>query len=198
MESITSRPPGEVRKILTLPCAIRKMPAHSSPSQNSTSSAANRRSTARCARPCTSLSLRAANSGIWERAASLGGKPLSYCRRSWQCEANSCFPRARTVISCQPNQLREPRVCGAESIRKCSAIVELDGSWFVAYCALVPGANGQMSVWRTCVRQLHSFRNTSAAKVAPRFRRTIDFERQLPEPAAPLHREDHADPVRSV
>ncbi len=81
IESMTSRPAAEVRKILTLPCTMRKMPAHSSPSQKSISSAAKRLSTARWASPWSSLSLRSAKSkAIAERAASLGGKHPSYLR----------------------------------------------------------------------------------------------------------------------
>ena len=47
IDNITSRPEGEVRKILTLPWIIKKIPRHGSPSQNSISSAANFFSTAR-------------------------------------------------------------------------------------------------------------------------------------------------------
>ena len=35
-----------------------------------------------------------------------------------------------------------------------TAIVEQDGPWFVAYCAEVPGANGQGTTHEECVANL--------------------------------------------
>ena len=61
--------------ILTLPSAIRKMPAHGSPSQNSISPAAKRRSTALCASAAISFSPSPANSGICEISSVLGTNP---------------------------------------------------------------------------------------------------------------------------
>jgi predicted RNase H-like HicB family nuclease len=35
-----------------------------------------------------------------------------------------------------------------------TAIVEHDGPWYVAYCAEVPGANGQGKSWEDCLANL--------------------------------------------
>ena len=35
-----------------------------------------------------------------------------------------------------------------------TAVVERDGPWFVAYCAEVPGANGQGTTREDCLRNL--------------------------------------------
>jgi len=35
-----------------------------------------------------------------------------------------------------------------------TAIVEQDGPWFIAYCAEVPGANGQGRTWEACLANL--------------------------------------------
>lgn len=35
-----------------------------------------------------------------------------------------------------------------------TAIVERDGDWYIAYCAEVPGANGQGKTREECVRNL--------------------------------------------
>jgi len=54
-----------------------------------------------------------------------------------------------------------------------TAIVEQDGPWFIAYCAEVPGANGQgrtrKIVWRISSRRSHWLWNTGAKTPCVRY-----------------------------
>ena len=52
--------------------------------------------------------------------------------------------------------MRKPSRSTAKAPRKFTALLRRDGKWFIAFCAEVPGANGQGRTKKKCLESLAS------------------------------------------